>query len=139
MSGIRSEAALQRSLENACLIAHVCESFRGQETIVLDVTQVTPIFDFFVISTGNSRRQLRAMSAASDDALEQRGSHRLGREGADVPWICHDYGDIVLHVFTPESRRQYDLEHLWGDATQVDWKAVVENLGLTTAVEATAG
>jgi ribosome-associated protein len=131
MTSVRREDALQRSLENACLIADVCASFRGKETLVLDVTQVTPLFDFFVITTGNSRRQLRAIADSADDVMADRGSGRLGREGADAPWICHDFGDIVLHVFTAEGRRQYDLEHLWGDAIPVDWQAVLEKMGRT--------
>ncbi len=125
MTAIRREDALQRSLEDACLIANVCESFRGKDILVLDVTQVTPLFDFFVITTGNSRRQLRSIAEASDDLLETRQSHRMGREGNDAPWICHDYGDVVLHVFAPEARGLYDLENLWADAVRVDWKAVL--------------
>ncbi|HWL08137.1 MAG TPA: ribosome silencing factor [Planctomicrobium sp.] len=125
ITGIRSEAALQRSLENACLIANVCESFRGKETLVLDLTDVTPLFDFFVITTGNSRRQLRSIAEAADDVLASRNSNRMGREGHDAPWICHDYGDIVLHVFSPDARVLYDLENLWGDAVQVDWQAIL--------------
>lgn len=132
VTGIRREAALQRSLENACLIANVCDSYRGKDTVVLDVTQVTPLFDFFVITTGNSRRQLRAIAESADDAMADRGSERVGREGNDAPWICHDYGDVVLHVFTPEARRLYDLEHLWGDASAVDWHTVLETMASAT-------
>jgi ribosome-associated protein len=131
IAGIRREDALQRSLENACLIANVCEGYRGKETLVLDVTQVTPLFDFFVITTGNNRRQLRAIADSADDVMADRKSERMSREGADAPWICHDFGDIVLHVFTPEGRSQYDLEHLWGDAVPVDWHAVLEKMGRT--------
>lgn len=123
VTGIRSEKALERSLKNACLVARVCESHRGKDTVVLDVTQATSLFDYFVITTGTNRRQLRAISASADDAMESHGSARYGREGSDAPWICHDYGDVVLHVFTPEARAQYDLENLWADATQVDWEA----------------
>lgn len=126
--GIRNEAALQRSLENACMVAKTCEDHRGQDVIVLDLTNVTSLFDFFVIATGNNRRQLRAMADSADDVVADRKSTRLGCEGSDAPWICHDYGDVVLHVFTPDGRLLYDLEHLWGDAVQVDWKSVAEQL-----------
>lgn len=124
ITGIRREDALQRSLENACLVAQVCEQLRGRDTVVLDVTHVTPLFDFFVITTATNRRQLRTIAESADDAMAQRRSDRLGREGADAPWICHDYGDVVLHVFSPEGRKQYDLENLWGDAALVDWPAL---------------
>ena len=128
ITGIRRESTLEWSLENACLIAKICESHRGRDTVVLDMTQVTPLFDFFVITTGNNRRQLRAIAESADDAMDTRQSDRLGREGNDEPWICHDYGDVVLHVFTPEARQQYDLENLWGDATKVEWQPVAERL-----------
>jgi ribosome-associated protein len=128
MAGIRSEAALQRSLENACLVAKVCEDFRGQDVQVLDLTNVTSLFDFFVIATGNNRRQLRAMADSADDVMESRQSFRMGSEGDDGPWICHDYGDVVLHVFTPDGRALYDLENLWGDAIRVDWKPVAQKI-----------
>ncbi len=135
MTGIRREDSLQRSLENACLVAKICEGFRGKDTLVLDVTQATPLFDFFVLTTGNSRRQLRSIAEAADDLLASRDSDRLGREGNDAPWICHDYGDIVLHVFAPDARSLYDLENLWGDSVRVDWQAeIVKNSELLTAI-----
>lgn len=135
MAGIRQEAALQKSQENACLVAKVCEDFRGQDVMVLDVTNVTSLFDFFVIATGNNRRQLRAMVDSADDVMQSRHSDRLGCDGDDIPWICHDYGDIVLHVFTPDARSMYDLENLWGDATQIDWKAMLPPVQIAHADE----
>jgi ribosome-associated protein len=68
------------------------------------------------------------MHAIADEvarALTGEGSRRLGVEGAEgnSSWILLDYGDIVLHVFTPEARGTYDLEHLWADADRVDWQA----------------
>lgn len=128
MTGIRRESALQHSLENACLLAKTCENLRGQDVVVLDVTNVTSLFDFFVIATGSNRRQLRAMADSADDVMQARKSDRLGCEGDDVPWICHDFGDVVLHVFTPDARALYDLENLWGDATPVDWKSETPRL-----------
>jgi len=128
LAGIRNESALQQSLENACLLAKVCEDFRGQDVTVLDVTNVTSLFDFFVIATGNNRRQLRAMVDTADDVMNARQSDRLGCDGDDVPWICHDFGDVILHVFTPDARALYDLENLWGDATRVDWPPIAQKL-----------
>jgi len=55
--------------------------------------------------------------------LTELGSQRIGLEGYDASnWIVQDYGDVVLHVFAPEARELYDLEHLWGDAPQIDWQ-----------------
>lgn len=91
--------------------------------MVLDLTGVTPIVDFFVITTATSGRQMRAVAEAVGNMLRGSGAKRIGREGIEgSSWILLDYGDIVLHVFSPEARIQYDLEHLWADAPHVDWK-----------------
>lgn len=127
VTGIRREDVVQRALKNACRVARVCDEYRGQDTIVLDVTQITPLFDYFVITTGRSRRQLHAIADHSDDVLAEVGSNRRSTSGFETEWICHDYGDVVLHVFSPNAREQYDLERLWADAPRVDWQAHVEN------------
>ncbi|MEZ5944988.1 MAG: ribosome silencing factor [Planctomycetaceae bacterium] len=125
-SGIRRAGTIEAARENACLVAKVCADFRGQNTIVIDTTGITPLFDFFVITTGVTRRQNNAIANTSDDVMLAQGSKRLGTEGMETGWICHDYGDVVLHVFTPESRQKYDLENLWADAPRVDWSKAAE-------------
>ena len=116
-----------RSLKSACLCAKIADDLRGKETLVLDLTNVTPIVDYFVITTGASGRQMRAVAEEVDQALRTRGSRPRGVEGQnDATWILHDFGDIVLHVFSPEARKLYDLEHLWADAPRVDWKAALD-------------
>lgn len=116
-----------RSLKSACLCAKIADDLRGKETLVLDLTDVTPIVDYFVITTGASGRQMRAVAEEVDRALRTRGSRPRGVEGQhDATWILHDFGDIVLHVFSPEARKLYDLEHLWADAPRVDWKAELD-------------
>jgi ribosome-associated protein len=93
--------------------------------VVLDLTHVTPVFDYFVISTGNNPRQMHAIAEEVNRVMKELGSQRIGVEGYESStWILQDYGDIVLHVFLPESRETYDLEHLWADAKQIDWKSV---------------
>ncbi|MEW4487834.1 ribosome silencing factor [Thalassoglobus sp. JC818] len=121
VTGIRTESAIQTALENARRVAQVCDEFRGQDTIVLDVTHITPLFDYFVITTGRSRRQLHAIADQSDDVMDQQGTKRRSTTGYETEWICQDYGDVVLHVFSPAAREQYSLEDLWADAIQVEW------------------
>ena len=83
--------------------------------------ELTSIFDYFVLATGTSRRQLHAMSEEIDHALEDRmGDRRLGIEGYEESrWILLDYGDVVIHLFEPETRAYYALEELWGRAKNV--------------------
>ena len=112
------------SLYRACLSARVADDYKGAETTVLDLTGVTPVVDFFVITSGTNRRQLHAIAEEVDRVMTEQGSRRIGLEGyRESSWILQDYGDIVLHAFTPEARALYDLEQLWGDARQVDWQA----------------
>lgn len=116
---------LQHSLEQACLAARVLEDTRGQDTLVLDLTQVTPIVDYFVVTTGASPRQMKAMAEEVHQVLKKSGSRRLGSEGEESsPWVLQDYGDLVIHIFTADARKLYDLEHLWADAAEVDWRAI---------------
>jgi ribosome-associated protein len=112
-----ADAALQRAL----LAAQTAEDNRGTNIVVLDMRELTSIFDYFVIGTGASRRQLHAMSEEIDDVLEHRmGDRRLGIEGYEESrWILLDYGDVVVHLFEPETRDYYALEQLWGHAKKV--------------------
>lgn len=122
------------SLQHAVLAAKACDDFRGKEVVVLDLTAITAIFDYFVIATATSGRQMSAIAEEVHRAMKEVGSRRYGLEGQDSgTWLLQDYGDIVLHVFTEESRKVYDLEHLWGDAPQVDWKKLLADLPVMEA------
>jgi ribosome-associated protein len=119
--------AAERSLELALTAARTAEDNRGRDIVVLDMRALTPIFDYFVIATGTSRRQLHAMSEEIDHALEDDlGDRRLGIEGyQESRWILLDYGNVVIHLFDDESRRYYDLEGLWAQAGRVDLSHVL--------------
>lgn len=88
---------------------------------MLDMRGITSEFDYFVLATGNSRRQLHAISEEIDRVLEQElGDHRMGIEGYNESrWILLDYGTVVVHLFDAEMRAYYALEDLWGTATRV--------------------
>lgn len=115
----------ERSRELALAAARTAIDNRGQDVLVLDTRQQTPLFDYFVIATGTSRRQLHAMSEEIDHKLEDElRDHRLGIEGYDeCRWIVLDYGDVVIHLFDEPSRDYYRLEELWGDAPRVELPA----------------
>ena len=122
-TAIQSVASVspQRSLQLALAAAQSAEDNKGQNVTVLDLRDQTVIFDYFVIATGSSQRQLRAISDAIDDVLQKELGHpRLGTEGyQDSKWILLDYGSIVVHIFDPTSRDYYALEDLWGGAKKV--------------------
>lgn len=112
-----------RSLDDARRVARVCDDYRGRDTLILDLTGITPICDYFVITTGTNRRQIHAIADEANRVLKESGSSRRGREGYDESsWVVQDYGDVVLHVFAPETREIYDLENLWADAPRIEWE-----------------
>jgi ribosome-associated protein len=117
----------ERSLALALAAARAISDNRGQQIVVLDMREQTVIFDFFVIATGTSQRQLRAMCDAVSDVLEKEmGDKRLGIEGyQETKWVLSDYGNVVIHLFDEESRKFYGLEDLWAGAKRVDLAGLV--------------
>lgn len=121
----RSDECTARSLELALAAARTAEENRGRDIVILDVRKLTSIFDYFVIASGTSRRQLHAMSEEIDHRLEDDlHDERLGIEGyAESRWILLDYGSVVVHLFDDETREYFALEELWADAPRVAWQA----------------
>ena len=86
---------------------------KASAVLVFNLTELTTMADYFVLSTANSDRQARAIA----DAIVERIGSPLSVEGLQTAtWILMDYGDVVFHVFQAEARRFYALERLWGDA-----------------------
>ena len=111
-----------RSYQLAMAAARTAADNKGQNIVVLDMRDQTPIFDYFVVVTGTSRRQLHAISEEIDRVLEKEmGDRRLGIEGyEDSHWILLDYGDVVIHLFDDSTRQYYDIEGLWAQAPRVE-------------------
>jgi ribosome-associated protein len=118
---------IARSMEIARAAVKAAAENRGQDIVLLDLTGQTALFDFFVIASGASQRQLGAMSTEIDRVLKHDfGEKRMSIAGVDEPrWIVLDYGSIVVHLFDEKTRAFYDLESLWADAKQVDVSEIV--------------
>jgi ribosome-associated protein len=98
----------------------VAQDHRGKETVILDMREITPLYDFFIITSGSSRRQVHTIAEEIDAALRAVGDQRLSIQGFEASkWVVQDYGDIVVHVFDEETRDYYALEDLWADAPRV--------------------
>ncbi|HEX2473792.1 MAG TPA: ribosome silencing factor [Lacipirellulaceae bacterium] len=115
------ETRQKRSLQLALAAARTADDNRGQDIVVLDMRGMTTEFDYFVLVTGNSRRQLHAISEEIDRLLEgELGDQRLGIEGYNESrWILLDYGSVVIHLFDADTRSYYALEDLWAHAQRV--------------------
>jgi ribosome-associated protein len=112
-------------LEHARRIAGLAQEKLAQDVLILDMRPVCSYTDFFVLATGQNTRQTKAIW----DEVHERLKHDDGalprsvEGGADGRWIVADYLDVVLHVFTPESREYYRLEELWGDVPSIELDA----------------
>lgn len=119
----RGRARKTVSLSKALRAAEAAESKRAEDIVVLDLRDLTLVTDYFVICTGGSRVQIRAIVDGVHEAMVDhapRAGARPLREGdAEAQWVLLDFGDVVVHVFGPEARAFYRLERLWGNAQVV--------------------
>ena len=99
------------------LVTDALENRKAQHTTVLDVHALTDVTDVMVIASGRSARHVKAAAEHVIERSKAAGSRPLGVEGLrEGEWVLVDLGDLVLHVMTPETRRTYQLEKLWGGA-----------------------
>jgi len=102
--------------------ARIADELKATDIVVMDVRKLSDVTDYFVICTGNNRRQLRAIQRKLSHDLTPPGSPPPRAEGEEgSAWILLDFYDVVVHLFDPEAREFYDLELLWGDAPRVTW------------------
>ena len=110
-------------VERAALCARVAEDNKARDVVVLDMRGITPLYDYVVLATGASRRQIHTLAEEIDAALHAVGDRRSTIEGYEASnWVVQDYGDLVVHVFNPDTRDYFALEELWADAPRVDWQ-----------------
>lgn len=118
---------IEYSLSIAKAAVRAIAESRGQDIMLLNLTEQTSLFDFFLIASGSSRRQLGAMSQEIERVLKDEfGERKLSLAGIEESrWIVLDYGNLVIHLFDEETREFYDLESLWADAKPVDISDIV--------------
>ena len=96
---------------------------QGRDILVLQVRDLIAITDYFVIVSGATDRQVKAIGDAVEDELRRSGAKPIRREGErDMRWLLLDFADIIVHVFHEEDRAYYELERLWKDAPSVRWE-----------------
>lgn len=112
--------------EIALRAAKVLDDRKGLGIKLLEVTDVTSIADYFLICTGTSNTHVKTLCDYAEYALEQAGETVLSREGhRGNSWELLDFGAVVVHVFTEDARKFYDLERLWRDAEPVDLSEII--------------
>ncbi len=104
----------------ALVAANIAADRNCTDIVVLDLKGKSPATDYFVIVTGTSDRQMRAVANEICEEARKQGMERFGRAGYEQGrWILLDYVDVVIHIFDTEYRDYYDLELLWGDAKRL--------------------
>ncbi len=107
----------------AKLCARIADDKKGLNVVVLKMTDVIGLTDYFVIASGTNPRQVSAIADGIREALYAHKVRCLGTEGVqEGRWALLDFGDVVVHVFDESTRAFYDLEHLWAEAPRVRWK-----------------
>jgi len=97
---------------------------RAQALQLLDLAALSGIADYFVLCTGSSTTHVETIAEAIETALKAAGHRVLHREGVPASgWVLLDYGDVVVHIFLPETRAFYALDRLWGDAPELPIEA----------------
>jgi ribosome-associated protein len=93
------------------------------DIVVLDMRKAANFCDYFVVCTGNTDRQVRAVAIGIEQGLDDLGHPAPVKQGSqDARWIILDLSDVVVHIFDPEAREFYGLEHLWQDAKPIKWE-----------------
>ena len=106
--------------EKTQLCALAADSRKAEDIVVLDVQQLSSVADYFLICSGSSDRQVRAIADAIADELAQHGEKPLAIEGYQQgTWVLIDCADLIVHVFDDDTRRFYALERLWHRAPHV--------------------
>ena len=105
----------------ALLAADACDDRKAVDILLIRVDEVSSIADWFVIATGLSDVQVRAIARSVEDRLElEAGRMPLRKEGqSEGRWVLLDYGEVIVHALTPAERRYYDLEAFWGHGETV--------------------
>jgi len=118
----RSQAAALIEPEDLVKIAaNAASEKKATDLVLLDLRKIVSFTEFFLICTGASTRQVQAISNAIEETLRKGGKRPFHIEGySSAEWILLDYGDFIVHIFSPASRRFYDLERLWRDAPRVE-------------------
>ena len=109
------------SAEKTRIAVDAALDVKAEDVIALDVGELSSFADVFVVCTGRSDRQVRAIADSIEQAAKRAGKPPLGIEGySEGRWVLVDLDDVIVHIFEPEAREHYDIERLWSDAPRIE-------------------
>lgn len=119
-AGSTAAAEERSSLDVARRIVELAEDKKAADIVLLDLSPLTTVADYFVICSGGSERQLEAIAGGVISGMRDERIRPFGREGtAASHWILVDFGSVIVHVFTPPERDFYQLERHWAEAKTI--------------------
>lgn len=109
------------SREMAKTVCHALNEKKAEDLRVIEISEISPLADYFIIATGANTNQIQAMVDAVEEALTIAGYSPRQIEGnRNSTWILMDYRDIIVHIFSKEDRLFYDLEKIWTDGKRIE-------------------
>ncbi len=108
------------SKEIASTIAEMLSSKKARDIVMIDIAEKSSFADYFVIATGTSDRQLGALADETEDKFAELGIEPKSKDGRpDTGWILIDGGDVIVNLFTSDTRDKYTLERIWSDCESI--------------------
>ena len=126
---VASVAKEDASRQLALLIAEAADDRKGGDIVILKVSEVSYLADYFVLATGFSSAQVRAIARSIEDRVEEEFQRfPLRTEGqSEGSWMVQDYGEVIAHVFMPDQREFYNLEAFWGHAEKIEFSTLTKD------------
>ncbi|MBQ8210013.1 MAG: ribosome silencing factor [Clostridia bacterium] len=112
--------------ETARKIVKILDEKKAEDIKLIRISELTVIADYFIIANGTSNTHVRALAEEVEEVLAGEGISPRSIEGRTTGWILLDYGDVVVHIFTPADRDYYSLERLWKDADFDDISDIIQ-------------
>ena len=107
-------------------IVKALDAKKATDIKVLNVSNLTTLTDYFIIATGNSDKQVQALSDFVEETMDKEGKYLINREGYNTAeWVLLGYDDAIVHIFRGETREFYALEHIWKDAPEINIDALL--------------
>lgn len=108
------------AVDKAILIAHALDEKKARDIQILEIRELTSLGEYFVICTCSSAVQVKAAADSAEEKMSEAGFEVSHREGYNTgSWILLDFGEVIVHVMSTESREMYSIETLWGDAPKI--------------------
>ncbi len=109
------------SLDKVKIIVSALEDKKGEDIRIIDISEISVLADFFVITNGTNKNQVQALADNVEEKLANDGIYPKNIEGYNsANWILFDYNDVLVHIFDKENREYYDLERMWRDGKIVE-------------------